>query len=92
LGKEENLCGFKYYPEQNSWQPSIITSYQFYVSNDNKEWKLVDGGEFSNIKNNPLWQIKKFASEKARYIKLRALKNTENNDNIGYAEVDIVTN
>ena len=92
LGKEENLCGFKYYPEQNLWQPSIITNYQFYVSTDNKEWKLVDEGEFSNIKNNPLWQTKKFAAEKARYIKLRALKNTEGNDNIGYAEVDVVTN
>jgi alpha-L-fucosidase len=92
LGKEENLSGFKYYPEQNSWEPSIITNYQFYVSNDNKEWKLVDEGEFSNIKNNPLWQTKKFAAEKARYIKLRALKNTEGNDNIGYAEVDVITN
>jgi alpha-L-fucosidase len=92
LGKEENLSGFRYYPEQNLWEPSIITNYQFYVSNDNKEWKLVDEGEFSNIKNNPLWQTKKFTPEKARYIKLRALKNTENNDNIGYAEVDVITN
>ena len=92
LGKEENLCGFKYYPEQNLWEPSIITNYQFYISTDNKEWKLADEGEFSNIKNNPLWQIKKFASEKARYIKLQALKNTEDNDNIGYAEVDVITN
>jgi alpha-L-fucosidase len=92
LGKEENLSGFRYYPEQNLWEPSIITNYQFYVSNDNKEWELVDEGEFSNIKNNPLWQTKKFTPEKARYIKLRALKNTENNDNIGYAEVDVITN
>jgi alpha-L-fucosidase len=92
LGKEENLCGFKYYPEQNLWEPSIITNYRFYVSTDNKAWKLVDEGEFSNIKNNPLLQIKRFASEKARYIKLQALKNSEANDNIGYAEVDVVTN
>ena len=42
LGKEENLCGFKYYPEQNLWQPGIIRAYQFYVSTDNKEWKLVE--------------------------------------------------
>jgi len=92
LGKEENLTGFKYFPDQGLWGPGIITAYQLYVSTDNKEWKLADGGEFSNIKNNPLWQIKKFAPEKARYIKLRALKNTEDNDNIGYAEVDVITN
>ena len=92
LGKEESLIGFKYYPGQNSWQPSIITNYQFFVSNDNKEWKLIDEGEFSNIRNNPLWQIKKFKKVNARYIKLTALKNTEGNNNIGYAEVDVIIN
>jgi alpha-L-fucosidase len=91
MGKEENLLAFKYYPEQNLWEPSIISHYQFYVSNDNIEWKLADAGEFSNIKNNPLWQTKNFAPVKARYIKLRALRNTEDNDNIGYAEIDVVT-
>ena len=92
LGNEQNLCGFRYFPDQVLWGPGIITHYQFYVSNDNIEWKLVDQGEFSNIKNNPLWQIKKFAPEKARYIKLRALSNTEGNDNTGYAEIDVITN
>ena len=88
LGKEQNLCGFKYYPDQ---RPGAIAEYEFYVSNDNAEWKLVDKGEFSNIKNNPTWQTKTFEAVKARYIKLRALKNTENNNNLGYAEVDIIT-
>jgi alpha-L-fucosidase len=92
LGKEENLTGFRYYPDQQLWGPGIITHYQFYISQDNQEWKLIDEGEFSNIKNNPLWQIKKFAPVKARYIKLRAVKNTEDNNNIGYAEVDVITN
>ena len=91
LGKEQNLCGFKYYPDQTTWGPGIITQYEFYVSNDQVEWKLVNQGEFSNIKNNPTWQIKKFESVKAHYIKLRALKNTENNNNLGYAEVDVIT-
>ncbi|MBN1182625.1 MAG: discoidin domain-containing protein [Bacteroidales bacterium] len=91
LGKEQNLCGFRYYPDQTLWGPGIITQYEFYVSNDNAEWKLVDKGEFSNIKNNPTWQTKKFETEKTRYIKLRALRNTENNNNLGYAEVDVIT-
>lgn len=93
MGNEQNLCGFRYYPYQNMWEPpGVITNYQFYVSTDNVEWKLVDQGEFSNIKNNPVWQIKKFAPEKARYFKLRALRNTVGNDYIGYAEVDVFTN
>ena len=91
LGRDQNLCGFRYLPDQ-SRATGIITNYQFFVSQDNNNWKQVDEGEFANIKNNPLWQIKKFAPEKARYIKFRALKNTEGNDNIGYAEVDVITN
>jgi alpha-L-fucosidase len=92
LGKEENLCGFKYFPDQGRWGPGIITNYRFYVSEDNKKWKLADQGEFSNIKNNPLLQIKNFSPVKARYIKLTALGNTEGSNNIGYAEVDVLTN
>jgi alpha-L-fucosidase len=51
----------------------------------------VDQGEFSNIKNNPLWQTKKFTPVKARYIKLKAIKNAENNDAVGYVELDVIT-
>jgi alpha-L-fucosidase len=92
LGKEETLIGFRYLPDQNIWNPGIISNYEFYISQDNKEWKLADKGEFANIKNNPLWQAKNFAPVKARYIKLRALNNAAGNDNTGYAEVDVVTN
>ena len=91
LGKMENLTGFRYCPDQSIWEPGIISNYQLFVSTDNKEWKLVDEGEFSNIKNNPLWQTKMFTTVTARYVKFRALKNTEDNDNIGYAEIDVVT-
>lgn len=92
LGKELNIRGFTYHPDMGMWGPGIITDYQFFVSTDNKSWKLVSEGEFSNIKNNPLWQTKTFNEEKARYIKFRALKNTENNNNIGYAEIGLITN
>ena len=91
LGKEETLTGFRYLPDQNVWNPGIIANYEFYTSNDNEEWKLTNAGEFPNIKNNPLWQVKSFAPVKARYIKLRALRNIHGNDEIGYAEVDIIT-
>ncbi|MCF7568252.1 alpha-L-fucosidase [Sabulilitoribacter arenilitoris] len=90
LGKIEELIGFRYLPSQ-SYPPGIFTHYQFYTSNDNKNWELVDEGEFSNIKNNPLWQTKIFPLESARYIKLRAEKNTLSNDSVGYAEIDIIT-
>jgi alpha-L-fucosidase len=91
LGNTYNIAGFKYLPDQNKWSSGIITTYEFYVSDDNISWKLVDQGEFSNIKNNPLMQIKTFAPAMARYIKLRALKNTFGDDVAGYAEVDVIT-
>jgi alpha-L-fucosidase len=91
LGKTENLTGFRYLPGQ-SRTAGVISNYQFYVSTGNEQWQLVSEGEFSNIQNNPLWQVKTFNAAKARYIKLRALKNTQNNDGAGYAEVDVITN
>jgi alpha-L-fucosidase len=38
-----------------------------------------------------LWQVKKFVAVQARYIKLRALHNTQGNDDAGYAEIDVIT-
>ncbi|MDO8343466.1 MAG: alpha-L-fucosidase [Cellvibrio sp.] len=92
MGETLNLTGFKYLPHDDTmWNPGLITHYEFYVSLDNVEWKLVSQGEFSNIKNNPVTQVKSFDSEKARYIKLRALQNTSGNNRVGYAEIDVVT-
>lgn len=91
LGAEETIVGFRYLPDQSAWGPGIIAGYQFAVSQNNTDWKVVSSGEFANIKNNPLWQSVHFAPEKARYIKLTALKNTDATNEIGYAEVDIIT-
>ncbi len=91
LGNNNNVCGFKYLPDQNKWSSGIITNYQFYISEDNIVWKLVNEGEFSNIKNNPVWQIKNFSPANARYIRLRALKNTWGDNIAGYAEIDVIT-
>jgi alpha-L-fucosidase len=90
LGMEQNLCGFKYQPDQMR-ATGYISNYQFYVSKDNSDWKLVNEGEFANINNNPEVQIKQFAALMARYIRLRALKNTRGNDDVGYAEIDVIT-
>jgi len=90
MGTEQNLCGFKYLPDQTR-PTGYISNYQFFVSKNNSDWKLVDEGEFPNINNNPIWQIKNFTPVKARYIKLRALKNARGNDDVGYAEIDVIT-
>lgn len=91
LGNNVNVSGFKYLPDQNKWSSGIITNYQFYVSQDNKRWKLVSEGEFSNIKNNPVWQVRIFAPANGRYVKLKALKNAWGDEVAGYAEIDLIT-
>lgn len=91
LGNNYKVQGFKYLPDQNRWSSGIITNYEFYVSEDNLTWKLVDQGEFSNIKNNPVWQTRSFPVVITRYIRLRALKNTSGDDIAGYAEMDVIT-
>ena len=91
LGNEYEICGFKYLPDQNRWSSGVITGYQFFVSSDNKNWEMVDKGEFSNIKNNPSMQIKNFTPVKAHYVKFRALKNTVGDNVAGYAEVSVIT-
>jgi alpha-L-fucosidase len=37
-----------------------------------------------------VWQIKGFKPEMARFVKLRALKNTSDDDVAGYAELEII--
>jgi alpha-L-fucosidase len=91
LGSEQTLSGFRYLPDQNRWSSGLIANYQFDISTDKAQWKTVSQGEFSNIKNNPVWQVKKFDPTKARYMRLRALKNTDGNSRTGYAEVDVIT-
>lgn len=91
LGKEENLAGFKYLPGQAQWAGGVITNYKFFVSSNKEVWFLVSEGEFSNIQNNPLWQIKNFNPIKGRYIKFQALKNASDNQEARYAELDVIT-
>ncbi|MDD4990898.1 MAG: alpha-L-fucosidase [Paludibacter sp.] len=91
LGNNITICGFNYLPDQHKKSAGIITSYEFYVSDNQADWKLIDKGEFANIKNNPILQVKTFAPVKARYMKLCALKNTTGDHVAGYAEVGVMT-
>jgi alpha-L-fucosidase len=89
LGREVTLKGFRYLPGQGRTS-GVISNFQFFVSTDNKNWVLADEGEFSNIRNNPLWQNREFATRLARYMRLRSLQTTETDDVVGYAELDVM--
>jgi alpha-L-fucosidase len=91
LGKIENVSGFRYLPDQHWWGSGIVTNYRFSVSSDGSQWITVTEGEFANIKNNPVWQSESFSPQTVRYVKLTALRNTQNDNKVGYAEIDVVT-
>lgn len=92
LGEQLNLSGFTYLPDQGRWDPGIIFNYEFYVSKDGKNWgSPVSKGEFSNIKNSPVWQKKHFEAVKGRYVILRALSPAFEDGRVGIAEFGIIT-
>ena len=92
LGEKLTIAGFKYLPDQQRFDPGIIFNYKLYLSEDGKSWKEpVSEGEFSNIRNSPVWQTKNFTPENARYIKFTALSPAEVNGKVGIAEFDIIT-
>lgn len=92
LGKTLKLCGFRYLPDQaNYLVRGIVNHYEFYTSMDGKNWSLASKGQFSNIKNNPLWQTVTFAPVQARFVKLVGLDDTNGWQDFGCAEFDVVT-
>ena len=91
MGKEYDVVGFKYLPDQSDSRKGVIFNYEFHVSKDGENWKTVSKGEFSNIQNNPIWQEKSFKEEKSRYVRLKMISNTQKDNIAGYAEIEVIT-
>lgn len=90
LGEITELQGFTYLPPQNRWFSGIISEYAFYTSLGGGNYRLIKQGEFSNIKNSPVWQRVDIPAHKCRFIKLRALKTID--DQLpAFAEIGIIT-
>ena len=90
LGENMVIRGFTYLPPQNRWFSGIISEYAFFTSQGGA-YQLAQKGEFSNIKNSPVWQRIEIPEQKCRYIKLRALK-TIDGEPPAFAEVGVLTN
>jgi alpha-L-fucosidase len=92
LGENLQLKGFKYLPGQGRWETGIISNYELYLSTNGKNWGTpVAKGEFSNIKNSPVWQEKTFNVTTGRYIKFKALSVVNEDGKVGIAEFDVIT-
>jgi len=92
MGRIHKLKGFTYWPIQERYPFGIITNFEFYVSKDNRTWRRVIRGEFSNIVNNPIEQRVNFTPTDARFIRLRGIKVDGEDYRTSFAEIGIISN
>ncbi|PAM91664.1 alpha-L-fucosidase [Flavobacterium sp. IR1] len=89
MGAALKINGFTYVPQQVGNNLNLISNYEFYTSTDNVTWTKQSEGEFSNIKHNPIAQVKSFTSLKARYLRFVALAGIGKSQTVSIAEISI---
>jgi len=90
MGSMKKIKGFSYFPQQVGGNLNLISNYSFYTSSDTKNWKKQSEGEFSNIKNNPIEQVKIFNKTKARYLRFVAKSKIGKGDHVSIGEINII--
>ena len=91
LGELITISGFTYWPPQNRFMSGVISKYIFEGSIDGKTWGGLTSGEFSNIKNNPIEQVMRFAPSQVRFVRLKSFQTTDGQAAV-FAEVGVITN
>lgn len=56
LGKKDMVLSITYLPRQDKKLDGIVDQYTVFMSDNNKDWREVKSGEFSNIRANPIKQ------------------------------------
>ncbi|RKR84541.1 alpha-L-fucosidase [Mucilaginibacter gracilis] len=91
MGTAQNIAAFSYLPRQDKKSAGVVDQFVFLVSTDGATWQQVAGGEFANIKSNPIEQQVKLAQPvNARYFAFKALHVVSGNG-ITAAEIGITT-
>ncbi|MEL1240741.1 alpha-L-fucosidase [Flavobacterium flavipallidum] len=90
LGNLISIKGFTYTPNQAVENPGLISNYELYSSSDGVDWKIQSEGEFSNIKNNPIEQVKLFNAINARYLRFVAKTTVADSKEITIGEISVV--
>ncbi|RZJ49903.1 MAG: alpha-L-fucosidase [Chryseobacterium sp.] len=88
MGAVLAIKGFTYVPQQVGNNLNLISHYEFYTSDDNSKWTKQSEGEFSNIKNNPIEQVKTFAETKARYLRFVAVSAVSKGQTVSIGEIN----
>jgi alpha-L-fucosidase len=75
MGREHVLTGFHYSPRAGESKSGTVLGYKFWVSHDGENWKQIDAGNFSNMKNNPIAQKVYFdAPVQTRYFRFESTR------------------
>jgi alpha-L-fucosidase len=92
LGKTYRIMGFTYLPPQGKYIDGTVTKYELYISKNRLKWGApVSKGEFSNIKNNPVLQVKTFKPVEGSFIKFKAISTIDDKPYMSIAELGILT-
>nr|MQY77651.1 hypothetical protein [Bacteroidota bacterium] len=93
MGRIIQINGFTYLPPQDSRiSGSMIETCRFEISEDGKNWNIVQKCEFGNIMNDPSRRLVIFDNvQSSRYFRLTSLKGRENNPYAGAAEIEIIS-
>ncbi len=88
MQEEETISAFSYLPPQDDIE-HIADQYRFMVCTDDKVWRTVAEGEFSNMRANPIEQRVNFEPVRARYWQFEVLRTLGGEDKAGVAEINI---
>lgn len=90
MGKAHAISAFSYLPRQDNCTHGMTDRYIFEVSPDNKHWKKVAEGEFSNLRANPIEQIVPISNlkTKVRYFRFTGTRALDKN-HISAAEISL---
>ncbi|WP_295939383.1 alpha-L-fucosidase [uncultured Alistipes sp.] len=91
MGAVSRIGGFSYTPVADN-RRGVVARYDFWVSTDGRDWqRMVHGGIFQNIANNPVRQEVRFDKPvKARYLRLSPLQIANSDKEYAVAEIGVL--
>lgn len=90
LGNQTLISSFHYLPDQSDEAAGMISNYEIYIGQTPETIDTrIAFGEFSNIKNNPIWQSVYFTPVNVRYVKLVATRMIDSSKSIRMAEIAV---
>ncbi len=90
LESVRKVSGLTYLPDQGKENHGLISNYALYQTDSLfTDKKLLIGGEFSNIRNNPVMQWLGFPEVKTRYLLFVVTRMIHKDEKKGFAELGI---